>query len=281
HLNTNRHLFFWLFRVFRWDVLVMAAVIQIKALSAFASPLAMNQLLVYLQTADGHHTIRPWFWILLLLIAPVFDTVSVNWFMFLAQRTLVRAESLLTELLFEHALKIRIKAASGSEDNDKEMDDKATNMSGKLSTLVTVDLNNIAQSTDCMLLFAYFPTQAALCTIFLYKLLGWSAFVGIAITILTIPIPSMLVSWIHKVQVEQMKKTDARVQVLSDVMNVLKMIKLFGWEQRMSEKVLGKRNEELALVRKGKVIDIFYNVFSAAASVITVIATFACYVCSV
>uniref|UniRef100_A0A0W0FUG8 Atp-binding cassette transporter n=1 Tax=Moniliophthora roreri TaxID=221103 RepID=A0A0W0FUG8_MONRR len=278
HFDNKRHLFFWLVRVFRWDLLVMAAVIQIKALSAFASPLAMNQLLVYLQTANDHHTIRPWFWILLLLVAPVFDTTSVNWFMFLAQRTLVRAESLLTELLFEHALKIRVKATSGSEDNDKEKDDKATDTSGKLSTLVTVDLNNIAHSADCMLLLAYFPTQVALCTIFLYKLLGWSAFVGIAITILTIPIPSMLVSWIHKVQVEQMKKTDARVQVFSDAMNVLKMIKLFGWEQRMSEKVFEKRNEELALVRKGKVIDVFYNVFSAAASVITVIATFACYV---
>jgi hypothetical protein len=44
------------------------------------------------------------------------------------------------------------------------------------------------------------------------------------------------------------------------VLNVLKMAKLFGWERRMSEEVSERRKPELALVKKSKIIDVFFNI---------------------
>ena len=43
--------------------------------------------------------------------------------------------------------------------------------------------------------------------------------------------------------------------------NVLRMIKLFGWEHRMSERIRGKRNEELGWLWKLKVGEITFSVF--------------------
>ncbi|KAK7041873.1 hypothetical protein VNI00_008830 [Paramarasmius palmivorus] len=277
HIDPRQHIFFWLLHIFRWDYIVMVIMLQVKGIMVFVSPLVMNQILAYIQTPDDHHFIRPWFWIIMLLFAPLIETAAVNWFEFLAQRTLVRIESLLTELLFEHALKIRVKTTAETDDEDGEK--KTSNASGKLSTLVTVDLNTIAQSADCALLFTYCPVQIILSAVFLYMLLGWSAFVGIGLTLVTFPIPSILLGWIHQVKVEQMKKTDARVQVFSDAMNMLKMVKLFGWERRMFAKVDEKRNEELTLVKKAKLIDVVYDVLSSATSAITIVTTLACYVC--
>ena len=37
-------------------------------------------------------------------------------------------------------------------------------------------------------------------------------------------------------------------------MNVIRMIKLFGWEPRIKEQLLQKRAEELAYVKKSKII---------------------------
>lgn len=37
-------------------------------------------------------------------------------------------------------------------------------------------------------------------------------------------------------------------------MNVIRMIKLFGWEPRVKEQLLQKREDELAYVRKSKII---------------------------
>ena len=38
--------------------------------------------------------------------------------------------------------------------------------------------------------------------------------------------------------------------LVSVVMNVIRMIKLFGWEGRMSSQIDGKRSEELDYIRK-------------------------------
>ena len=43
--------------------------------------------------------------------------------------------------------------------------------------------------------------------------------------------------------------------------NVLRMIKLFGWERGISERIRGKRNEELGWVWKLKVGKITFSVF--------------------
>ena len=57
-------------------------------------------------------------------------------------------EAIVTELLFEHSLRIRMKAegsADGSErpDEGTESADKKGQLLGRLNNLVTTDLNNI------------------------------------------------------------------------------------------------------------------------------------------
>ena len=43
-------------------------------------------------------------------------------------------------------------------------------------------------------------------------------------------------------------------------MNVIRMIKLFGWEPKMSEQLDKKREEELVSVRRQKLLSLFNNV---------------------
>jgi hypothetical protein len=45
---------------------------------------------------------------------------------------------------------------------------------------------------------------------------GDSAIVGLAVMIACLPIPGYVAKWIQDVQVAQMKKTDARVQAVSE-----------------------------------------------------------------
>lgn len=50
-------------------------------------------------------------------------------------------------------------------------------------------------------------------------------------------------------------QTDARVQAVSETMSIIRMVKLFGWENRMSERLKGKREEELKLIWKIKYLN--------------------------
>ena len=55
-------------------------------------------------------------------------------------------------------------------------------------------------------------------------------------------------------------QTDARVQVVTEAMNIVRMIKVFGWEKRIEEKIAGKREEELAYQRKWIIFEIISNI---------------------
>ena len=47
---------------------------------------------------------------------------------------------------------------------------------------------------------------------------------------------------------------------MTEVMNVIRMIKVFGWEKRIDEKIADKREEELAYQRKRIILEIISNI---------------------
>lgn len=241
----------------------------------------------YLETKDASEVeYRPWVWIVWLFVGPTISSIAFDWYIFIATRVLVRAEGLLTQLVFEHALRIRMKAETtaskstppsetstpaaslppsrtvtpspdgahtiepseatlnGSDDGahsrattlqdsaeeapkkdaptkgDKKGDEKAdeadANLIGKINNLVTTDLGNITDSRDFMILIVYTPISVVLCITFLYAILGWSSLVGLAVIIIMMPVPGYLAKLLQDAQVATLKKTDGRVQVISE-----------------------------------------------------------------
>jgi len=188
---------------------------------------------------------------------------------------LVQVQAILTQLVFEHSLRIRIKAetsgsgsvapstattpkasapatpdsASDSETanaltvegstsshspestvvNDTESpskqaavrasddsDSSGGNLVGKLQNLVTTDIDNIGDGRDFLLGFFATPLQITLCIVFLYQILGWSAFAGLATILVTLPGPGLVAKRVQGVQEKRLKKTDGRVQFVTE-----------------------------------------------------------------
>ncbi|KAJ4468972.1 P-loop containing nucleoside triphosphate hydrolase protein [Lentinula lateritia] len=240
----SRHIFFSIIRVFLGDMASMSIALVCNATTAFVPAISTNRLLVYLETRESGNDMLPWFWISLLFVGPVLASISVEWYMRIVLRTFVRVEALLTELIFEHAVRARAKSDAG--------DDGQTN----IDTLITVDLHTMEEGQHFLVLVTFVPVQLIICIVFLYKLLGWSAFVGLGLTFVMVPITGAATKSLHGVQHEKMKKTDSRVQIFTDVVNVLRMVKLFGWEEKMSGKIAQKRAVELKASRKARLIEL-------------------------
>ena len=218
-------------------------------------PLLCSQAVISVLTStrflesDGQGTsINPWFWILCLFIGPIIVSICSEWFMFMSTRVLTCTEGLLTQLVFEHSLRIRFKAEVSKEDSPSssqpasaivtpdtqsvegiptleggsdtqsgitgstkgkgKADSSATghatvkdgkkekkdNLVGTLTTLVTVDLDNIVAARDFLmvgkspkifnvakiqllipdvLLGLQAPLELGLAIFFLHKILGW------------------------------------------------------------------------------------------------------------
>ncbi|KAK0452213.1 hypothetical protein EV421DRAFT_1888046 [Armillaria borealis] len=298
----KRHLFWGIMRVFTWDYIALVLVLVIQLCAEFAAPIGINRLLHYIETGGKDSQYRLWLWIGWLFIGPLMTSISSDWYIFISTRCLVRAEGIITQLVFEHALRIHAKAetdspASGkfqsrdlidapeeaSEDLQNPAEAKlgqhseGKNLIGRINNLVTTDLKNITDARGFVQLLVYTPLQLILCVVFLYVILGWSAFVGLAIIILMLPAPGFLAKLTQDVQAAALEKTDGRVQAITEIVNVLRMVKLFGWERKMEERIARKRDEELLWIRRKQLLNLLSGIINFLVPVLTMMATYATY----
>lgn len=73
-----------------------------------------------------------------LFLGPVIGSIAMQWYIFLTTGTLVRMEGIITELVFEHALRIRMKAQIASDKS----------VSREASAVNTPDSASIADSDE-------------------------------------------------------------------------------------------------------------------------------------
>ncbi|KAJ7758122.1 hypothetical protein DFH07DRAFT_818757 [Mycena maculata] len=331
--KTRRHIFFGLMRVFRREFTILAGLLVFRVVTNYASPVAMNRLLQYIETDGQGAVVRPWVWIAMIFLGPVCGSLGFQWYIFINTRSLVRLEAIITQLVFAHSLRIRVKAettaasevashapsveeslsVSRDESDGESVDQTATledgessprseddtttvqassssiksgaskepakpakaedkktegSLVGKINNLVSTDLGD---SRDFLVLLIYVPCQLAFGIWFLYVLLDWAVWVGVASIILLAPVPGYMAKMVQSVQRERLKRTDGRIQSVSEAVNVLRMIKLFGWEGKMKDRIADKRDDELLWIRKRRFIDLGSNLVNFFIPVITMV----------
>ncbi|KAF5346100.1 hypothetical protein D9757_014021 [Collybiopsis confluens] len=405
-LKKRRHLFVSLMRIFWWEYSILALMTALQGATDLFVPVGMNQLLRYIETQGVGAKMRPWFWVVWLLVGPTISSIAFEWYIFVATRCIVHTESIITQVVFEHALRIRVKAETSSSsssssiasaDNDpsalpsemasitlaspesvsasdsedgahdnqeqagssasddetlhsaaqsstahsrdgtlrpadsasagqshagslkgeplssgvkggapiasrgrsstpagkkspsgggkgkdeaetERAKDSSKNLVGKLNNLVSTDTANIVDAKDFIRLVVLVPIQVTLIVWFLYNILGWSAFVGLGVIIGLFPVPGLLTRLIQKAQRARMLKTDGRVQVVTEIMNVLRMVKMFGWEKKMLERISVKREEEITFIKRLRFLGLMTSIANHTIPVLTMLATYATYV---
>ncbi|KAH9166802.1 hypothetical protein EDB89DRAFT_2075433 [Lactarius sanguifluus] len=119
HLDTfsggpKRHIFWGFMAVFRREYIQLAIFIVIKVLSTLMAPVGMNQLLRYLETRGEGAVVRPWVWVAYVFLGPALGSIAFQCYVFIATGTNVRVTAIVTQLVFEYALRIRVKAETVS-----------------------------------------------------------------------------------------------------------------------------------------------------------------------
>lgn len=97
-----------------------------------------------------------------MFIGPMAISLARQWYIFVATRMLVHTEGLLTQLIFEHSLRIRMKAETSDRPDGgsstslslrhEHRRPKADNLVGKINNLVTTDMINVVEARDFLFL---------------------------------------------------------------------------------------------------------------------------------
>jgi ABC transporter transmembrane region len=123
------------------------------------------------------------------------------------------------------------------------------------------------------------PIEVIIGTVFLYKLLGSSAFVGLAVTCLFLPLNHLAGKIVVGAQDNLMKARDERVALMNEILGAIRMLKVsallstrgsqrwrcqfMAWERNFEKRVLKVREKELKFQRLNYIIEVRFFFLSA------------------
>ena len=152
---------------------------------------------------------------------------------------------------------------SSSDNNDPkgEEPDQLANI-GTIINLMAIDSFKVSEVGAYLhFLWASVPVQVVIAVTLLYRIMGFSSFAGIALMVLMLPVNLLIAKQFTKVQKRILAGTDARIHATNEILQNIRIIKYFAWEQRFQEIVDEKRRTELRALR------FRYIIWSTAATI--------------
>lgn len=121
---------------------------------------------------------------------------------------------------------------------------------GTIINLMAVDSFKVSEiSAYLHFLWGSTPVQLVLCIVLLYRILGWSALASVVMMVMVIPLNVFLAKQFTKMQKKVMAATDVRIHTTNEILQNIRIIKYFAWEQRFCQIVSEKRAVELRALR--------------------------------
>lgn len=84
----------------------------------------------------------------------------------------------------------------------------------------------------------------------LWQYIGVAVMAGLAVIVAMIPLSGVIASRLRQLQIAQMKIKDKRVKSMNEILNGMKVLKLYGWEPSFEDTILGVREGEMKILRK-------------------------------
>ncbi|KAG0166831.1 hypothetical protein DFQ30_006735 [Apophysomyces sp. BC1015] len=123
------------------------------------------------------------------------------------------------------------------------------------------------------------PLQIVIALVLLWQTMGPSIWAGIAVLILAIPLNTYLAKRMRTYQKIQMGNKDARVKLMNEILNGIRVIKLYAWEIPFLDKISHIRNDlELAMLKKIGVLSAVQSFTWTSIPFFVSLFTFAVYV---
>nr|XP_046232338.1 ATP-binding cassette sub-family C member 3 isoform X2 [Scatophagus argus] len=155
---------------------------------------------------------------------------------------------------------------------------KRSSTVGEVVNLMSVDAQRFMDLTTFLNMLWSAPLQIILALYFLWQNLGPSVLAGVAVMVMLIPFNAVIAMKTRAYQVEQMQHKDSRIKLMNEILNGIKVLKLYAWENSFREKVLAIRQKELNVLRKTAYLGALSTMAWTSAPFLVALTTFAVYV---
>ncbi|XP_053196098.1 multidrug resistance-associated protein 1-like isoform X2 [Scomber japonicus] len=125
---------------------------------------------------------------------------------------------------------------------------------GEIISLVSTDSQKLMDLVVYVNSVWIAPLEIALCFFFLWKLLGPSALAGVVMVIVLFPLNGVIAKIRTRLQEVQMRFLDGRIKLMNEILNGVKILKFYGWEDAFLRRVSGLRDGELGALKRSQVL---------------------------
>uniref|UniRef100_A0A672I8F6 ATP-binding cassette, sub-family C (CFTR/MRP), member 2 n=1 Tax=Salarias fasciatus TaxID=181472 RepID=A0A672I8F6_SALFA len=245
-----------IYKSFKWILIESAFFKLVQDALSFVSPQILKLMIAFTEDKTSYAWVGYMYAILLLLVAVLQSLCLQQYF----QRCFVLGMQVRTAIMAA----VYKKALVVSNDTRKE------STVGETVNLISADAQRFNDVTNFIHLLWSCPLQIIISIAFLWIELGPSVLAGLAVMVLMVPINGLII--------ENMKFKDDRLKVMNEMLNGIKILKLYAWEPSFQAQAEGIREKELKVMKKFSYLSSVSTFFFTCAPALVSLASFAVFV---
>jgi ATP-binding cassette, subfamily C (CFTR/MRP), member 1 len=229
-------------------------------------PLLVRELLRIMENNPNQNIVSEGLpWALSIAFVSVVNGLGNHRHRHLALKTGVALRAAVVNVIYQHVLMLSPQGKQGLT-------------SGEITNLVAVDAQKLFEVTQEGHLIWALPLSIILVTFFLYQTLGPSVLVGITVLIGFLPLINMITNRMMTVRMKRVKYSDQRVEIVSNMLQGIKVTKLNNYEQSYEERITAVRDQELKYLKREMFIWASTMLITVCSPMLATGACFATYV---
>ncbi|KAE9546782.1 hypothetical protein FO519_010006, partial [Halicephalobus sp. NKZ332] len=253
-----------IFKMFKFEFITAMVIKVVADVISFLNPMLLSELLTNISDPNGKLWHGLMFGVLMFCVSEL-KSFMINHSMVILFRVGIKLQSTLTAAIYRKTLKL-----SNISRKNKSV--------GEIVNLMAIDVEKLQLTTAMCHNFVSTPVQITLSMIFLLRTLGLSALPGVFITSLYVPYTILTSQFLRDWMAIQMKLKDERTKMCNEILNGIRVIKLYAWEIPMLELVEKIRKKELTTLLKSSFVKMTVDIFNWSIPFLVALSSFATFV---
>nr|XP_056705308.1 ATP-binding cassette sub-family C member 2 [Euleptes europaea] len=261
---TKHWLLVAVMQTFAGNLLKSVALKVMHDLLTFVSPQLLKLMITFVSDPEAYIW-HGYLYALLLFLTALVQSICLQQYFQLCFRLGMSVRTSLMTAIYKKALTV-------SNTTRKE------STIGETVNLMSADAQRFMDFTNFMHQLWSSPLQIALSIAFLWGELGPSMLAGIGVMLLLLPINAVMVTKARAIQMKNMTNKDERMKIMNEVLNGIKILKLFAWEPSFEKRIGWIRAQELKGLLNFSYLQSISIFLFTCAPVLVSVTTFAVYV---
>lgn len=257
---------------FKKEIFIATIWAIVYSFTNFGPAMMLKKILEYVEDPDSVSPHVAWLYVFAILFFGVFDSTCNGQALYIGRRICIRMRAIIIGEVYSKGLRRQVapgsdatllkkdeeeeetdnfkkkKTSSDEESKPEESDSESANI-GTIINLMAVDAMKVSEICAYLHYFASSVLIIIFAIAFLCAVISWSALVGALAMVLIMPLNYWFADTYGKIQAEMMAITDERIEKTNELLQSIRIIKYFAWEEKFAEGVNEIRRRELRVLR--------------------------------